>query len=240
MTRAIRSTRTRVAAMAGALLIVAAIAAPPAWAGSGCHAQEVSDGRGTVVEIAEGCFLPTVLRVDPGATVTFWNHDATTHSVTGASVSFGTFDQLSQDDRVAFRFDGNGVYPYFCVLHPGMVGAVVVGDGSGPGAAADGPQVTPVDVPANPGSTDVTASGVVGTDGRSEGDDGDGLAAAGGGPGGGEPAGGSGSNGSRSGSGGSGSGWWAGVLALLAGAALALGTVGLLTARLRRRSRQPA
>jgi plastocyanin len=232
MTRPIRSIRTRVAAAAGAALIVAAVAAPPAWAGSGCHAQEVSDGRGTVVEIAENCFLPTVLRVDPGATVTFWNHDAIAHSVTGASVAFGSFDELGRDERAAFRFDGNGVYPYFCVLHPGMVGAVVVGDGSGPGAAADGPQVIPVEVPTNPGGTHVTASGVVGADGRAEGDDGDGLAAAGGGPDGGEAAGGPGS-----GDGGSASGWWTGVVA---GAALALGSVGLLTARLRRRSRQPA
>jgi plastocyanin len=226
--------------MAGAVLIATAIAAPPAWAGAGCHAQEVSDGRGTVVEIAESCFLPTVLRVEPGATVTFWNHDAMAHAVTGASVSFGSFDELSQEERAAFRFDGNGVYPYFCLLHPGMVGAVVVGDGTGPGAAGDGPQVTPVDVPANPGGTDVTASGVVGTDGRAEGDDGDGLAAAGGGPNGGEAAGGSGSDASTSGRGGLGSGWLAGVLALLAGTALALGAVGLLMARLRRRSRQPA
>jgi plastocyanin len=233
MTRAIRSTRTRVAAMAGAVLIVAAIAPPPAWAGSGCHAQEVSDGRGTVVEIAEGCFLPTVLRVEPGATVTFWNHDAMAHSVTGASVSFGSFDELSQDERMAFRFDGNGVYPYFCVLHPGMVGAVVVGDGRGPGAAADGAQVTSVDVPANPGGTDVTASGVVGKEGRAEGADGEELAVAGSGSDGGAAADGPGGPGSTSGM----SGWWAGVLA---GAALALGAVGLLTARLRRRSRQPA
>ncbi len=27
-----------------------------------------------------------------------------------------------------FRFDEAGVYPYACTLHPGMVGAVVVGD----------------------------------------------------------------------------------------------------------------
>jgi plastocyanin len=236
MTHAMRSTRTRVATMAGALLIATAIAAPPAWAGAGCHAQEVSDGRGTVVEIAESCFLPTVIRVEPGATVTFWNHDAIAHSVTGASVSFGSFDELSEDERAAFRFDGNGVYPYFCVLHPGMVGAVVVGDGSGPGAAADGAQVTPVDVPANPGGTDVTASGVVGKEGRAEGDDGKELAVAGGGPGDGAAARGPGSGGGVAGM----SGWWAGVLALLAGAALALGAVGVLTARLRRRSRQPA
>jgi hypothetical protein len=36
---------------------------------------------------------------------------------------------------VTFRFDEEGVYPFFCCLHPGMAGAVVVGDGAGTGAA---------------------------------------------------------------------------------------------------------
>jgi hypothetical protein len=36
---------------------------------------------------------------------------------------------------VTHAFDANGVYPYFCLFHPSMVGAIVVGDGSGAGAA---------------------------------------------------------------------------------------------------------
>lgn len=31
-----------------------------------------------------------------------------------------------------------GVYPFQCYLHPGMAGAVLVGDANGPGAATDG------------------------------------------------------------------------------------------------------
>ena len=32
---------------------------------------------------------------------------------------------------MSYRFDQDGVYPYSCLLHPGMVGAIVVGDGVG-------------------------------------------------------------------------------------------------------------
>jgi hypothetical protein len=37
--------------------------------------------------------------------------------------------------RITYRFSTSGVYPYFCFFHPGMVGAVVVGDAAGLGAA---------------------------------------------------------------------------------------------------------
>jgi hypothetical protein len=34
------------------------------------------------------------------------------------------------NDTVSYRFQNSGVFPYFCLIHPGMVGAVVVGDGT--------------------------------------------------------------------------------------------------------------
>ena len=43
------------------------------------------------------------------------------------------------------RLDQAGTYPFFCYVHPGMVGVVVVGDGRGRGA-----QVVQVDDPAAP------------------------------------------------------------------------------------------
>ncbi len=42
---------------------------------------------------------------------------------------------LLQGDTVRYRFDEDGVYPYSCLLHPGMVGAIVVGDGVGTATA---------------------------------------------------------------------------------------------------------
>ena len=41
---------------------------------------------------------------------------------------------LGQGGTYSYTFAASGVYPYYCFLHPGMVGAVVVGDGTGDGA----------------------------------------------------------------------------------------------------------
>ena len=67
-----------------------------------------------------------------------------THVVVGVGDSWGDPGiSLVQGDTVRYRFDQDGVYPYSCLIHPGMVGAIVVGDGVGtdlsgvvPGTAA--------------------------------------------------------------------------------------------------------
>jgi plastocyanin len=103
----------------------------PALAGGGCFHTTPTDGTGSTVEIADFCFGPTVVHVKPGAEITWVNRDPAAHQVIGVGGAWGSFRELAPGSRVAFRFDGNGVYPYSCMIHPGMVGAVVVGDGSG-------------------------------------------------------------------------------------------------------------
>jgi plastocyanin len=103
--------------------------------GGGCY-RPASDGSGTRAVIEELCFTPTVLHVDPGSTVTWVNRDGgIPHTVTGANQAWGSLEELRLGDEATFRFDRNGVYPYYCVYHPGMSGAVAVGDGSGSGVA---------------------------------------------------------------------------------------------------------
>ncbi len=108
----------------------------PARAGGGCRGVPVTDARGTTVEIKDLCFLPTVLHVPIGQSVTWVNRDSAAHTVTGANTSFGTYNELATGASVSYRFSASGAYPYFCFLHPGMTGAIVVGDGNGPGAAS--------------------------------------------------------------------------------------------------------
>lgn len=102
----------------------------PVEAGGGCHAEKITDERGVGVALEKNCFQPTVVRVDPGQQVEFTNEDPDAHTVTGVANSWGTYDELGEGDTVSYQFDEPGVFPYFCVLHPSMVGAVVVGDGS--------------------------------------------------------------------------------------------------------------
>ncbi len=116
-----------------ALLVVPAL---PASAGDGCHSRATT-GAGNTVELKDLCFTPTTLRIDPGGTVTFVNRDGFVHMVAG--MGWGTSGDLIAGDAFTATFADAGIYPYACIYHPGMTGAIVVGDGSG---AGDGIAVT--------------------------------------------------------------------------------------------------
>jgi plastocyanin len=105
-------------------------AAPPAAAGGGCH-RPATEGRGTTLALTELCFSPSVLRVAPGSEVTIVNRDTLTHPLGRPGGEWAWEGNVG--DRVTVRLDGDGVYPFFCYAHPGMVAVVVAGDGRGVG-----------------------------------------------------------------------------------------------------------
>jgi plastocyanin len=127
--------RRTLLAAAGAALVALMMPAVPVSAGGFCHSDS-TDATGTAVEMKDACFTPTVLHVKLGQAITWVNRDGFAHMVIGAGGTWGGFDELAGGDSVTYRFGAPGVYPYFCVLHPGMIGAVVVGDGTAPGKAA--------------------------------------------------------------------------------------------------------
>jgi plastocyanin len=128
-----------VGVLAGGLLMVAG----PASAGGGsCHDPKPVSGSGVAVDAKDSCFFPTILYVKEGATVTWTNRDAVPHSVTGLAAEWGSGQKtLQQGDSVSVEFSDPGVFPYSCILHPGMVGAVVVGE---PSAADAGVASVPI------------------------------------------------------------------------------------------------
>jgi plastocyanin len=102
-------------------------------AGGGCHGEveaKFSDAATTNVAASQCSFQPTVARVDVGQEVTFHNKDVALHTFTGVLGSWGNYREYQEGQSAAYSFDKAGVYPYFCELHPGMVGTIVVGDGS--------------------------------------------------------------------------------------------------------------
>lgn len=117
------------------LLVLAAglslvlLPAIPAQAGGGCHNPDIRDVAGTRVDLKDNCFVQTVLRVNAGQAVTWTNRDGTEHAVTGVGGTWGKDHTFLPGSSVSYRFDRPGVYPYFCYIHPGMVGAIVVGNG---------------------------------------------------------------------------------------------------------------
>ncbi|HEV1997260.1 MAG TPA: plastocyanin/azurin family copper-binding protein [Candidatus Dormibacteraeota bacterium] len=118
------------------------LATPVAAGGGGCHIG-VREGRVVRAEIVNLCFDPDIIRVAPGETVTWTNRDQTDHTVTGVAGAFGSYEVIRPGASVASTFSHDGLYPFFCVLHPGMVGVVSVGTGTGPGAASGKPAAAP-------------------------------------------------------------------------------------------------
>jgi plastocyanin len=135
-----------IAALAAVLALTAG--GSPASAGGGCHSEAFSDEASTRVELTKNCFTPTVTRVQPGDTVTFNNTDPDAHTVTGAARTWGSDKEVLGGESVSYQFAEAGVFPYFCYLHPSMVGAVVVGDGSAAnsGATNDGVKAVSAEV----------------------------------------------------------------------------------------------
>jgi len=77
------------------------------------------------VRIQNDAFVPAVLTIAAGQTVTFTNADDDAHTVTAYD---GTFDSKGLDTNGVWRhtFAKPGVYRYFCQLHPFMKGTIVV------------------------------------------------------------------------------------------------------------------
>jgi plastocyanin len=119
--------------MIAAIAVVAALgllpAAPARASGGGGCGGPVTEGTGSAVTIRQYCFSPTILHTRPGTEVTFTNQDPTRHGVLGANAMWGSFATLREDRSATYSFSEPGVYPYVCVWHPGMVGALVVGRG---------------------------------------------------------------------------------------------------------------
>ena len=138
----------QIAAPAG-LLALGLLAAPTASAGNPCFHDftmpPADSATGNEVKLLPCAFSPTVTRIAVGTEVTFSNGSDFSHLITGANQEWGSPDvELQPGQKLSHTFDAAGIYPYACVLHPGMSGAIVVGDGdaavvSGAGTTSGGP-----------------------------------------------------------------------------------------------------
>jgi plastocyanin len=103
-------------------------AAPAAAGGGGCF-QPDTQGTGTKVTLTTMCFSPSILYVQPGATVTWTNQDEMRHVVAGSFAAWGSPTTLEAGQRTTHRFSTAGIFAYSCPLHYGMNAVVIVGDG---------------------------------------------------------------------------------------------------------------
>jgi len=99
-------------------------------------AAEVSVPEGSGVpgcEETDECWFPSVLTVAVGETVTWLNDDTAAHTVTSGTAADGpdgAFDSSLFMAGASFEatFDEAGTFEYFCMVHPWMVGTVIVGE----------------------------------------------------------------------------------------------------------------
>jgi plastocyanin len=85
----------------------------------------VADAATPRVQIKEFKFVPALLTVPVGATVTWSNGDEEAHTVTATDRAY-TSAGLEPKETYAHRFTQPGTYTYFCALHPHMTATVVV------------------------------------------------------------------------------------------------------------------
>ena len=83
----------------------------------------VSDGLAQVV-ISNAQFMPTDLEIKAGTTVEWSNADTKDHTITFEN---GDFDEMIPvGASVTYTFKEVGELRYFCQLHPGMQGNVII------------------------------------------------------------------------------------------------------------------
>ena len=78
------------------------------------------------VGIDNFAFVPKTLTVKAGTNVTWINRDDVPHLIISSTSKFANSKVLDTDQRHTATFSTPGSYPYFCSIHPTMVGTVVV------------------------------------------------------------------------------------------------------------------
>ena len=81
----------------------------------------------TQVTIKNLKFMPAEVSVPVGTTVIWINDDDEPHTATAEQKQFRS-KPLEKNETFSFAFDKPGEYPYFCSIHPFMVGVVKVGE----------------------------------------------------------------------------------------------------------------
>jgi plastocyanin len=133
-----------IAVAVGLAAVLAAALAPISTFKPAFAAEVVADivvGSSTKTTDA---FTPNPLNVNVGDTVTWTNKDTTTHTVTSGTgpndpnkgKEFDSSPNLNPiivpNAKFSHTFETAGEFPYFCALHTGMVGTIIVSESSEP------------------------------------------------------------------------------------------------------------
>jgi plastocyanin len=87
--------------------------------------DEPSSASAAAVKIDNFAFGPQTLTVPVGTTVTWTNSDDIPHTSVSTDGVFKS-KVLDTDEKFSYTFTKAGTYPYYCTIHPKMMGKVVV------------------------------------------------------------------------------------------------------------------
>jgi len=99
--------------------------------------QNVAQDRNSIPAVilglyADKSYSPNPITIERGQTITWYNGDTISHSVTSGldndDNAGEAFDSkaIIPNQSYGLRFDDTGDYPYYCFYHPSMVGVVIV------------------------------------------------------------------------------------------------------------------
>ena len=115
-----------------ALVVAALVVALSACSGASTRADKgptpAKAANANEVVISDYKFFPRTLTVPVGTTVTWVNHDLAPHTATHRAEGDLAFDSGALVYHAVFvhTFKTAGSYDYLCMLHPGMLGWIVV------------------------------------------------------------------------------------------------------------------
>jgi len=80
----------------------------------------------------DSCYIPSSLNILPNQVVLWNNKDSSAHTVTSGTPDVGisgNFDSgvVAGGNNFAFKFENQGIFDYYCTLHPWMIGTISVG-----------------------------------------------------------------------------------------------------------------
>ncbi len=144
---------TKIAVAVGLVAVLAIMLVPVSFSPAFAENIAVSIVSGASSKTTDA-FSPNPVNAKVGDTITWTNKDSTPHTVTSGSNATpdGRFDSspdsrqlLIPEGTFSHTFEEAGEYPYYCGLHPNMLGTVLVtAEFSGNGENSMNPIIFPV------------------------------------------------------------------------------------------------
>ena len=119
-------------ALGSILAIFAVMAIAPAFADHETVDVSIPAGSSSPgCEATNECYNPSEVTIDVGSEIVWTNEDTASHTVTSGTADNGpdgNFDSnlFLSGTTFSHKFEEEGTYPYFCLVHPWMAGSVIV------------------------------------------------------------------------------------------------------------------